>query len=110
MPTMPRDGSGRLTPPERILYAAAAVACTAVLVWIALLLSGSVLVHGSGQQEGPAVTDARERITDGAYVSWLASDGCARGQQECRDALREANARMRPYGLRVFEDGSVAPR
>lgn len=107
----------RLTVPERVVYSAIGVGCVLVLLWLGYLLSG----FGSSPDVPaypsvvPAVnvtdngTDARELITRGAYWSWAAADGCGRGPAECDRVMREVNGEAYAYGLRVFEDGSVAP-
>lgn len=107
----------RLTVPERVVYGAIGVGCVLVLVWLAYLLSGFGSFPDAPAYPSvvPAVnvtdngTDARELITRGAYWSWAAADGCGRGPAECDRVMREVNGEAYAYGLRVFEDGSVAP-
>lgn len=110
---MPQDGSARAGTIERVVSLVTAVACAVALVWIACLLTGHT--GGPDAREGSAVavldgSGSQGRVMDGAYASWLASDGCSRGHDQCVTALREANERVRPYGLRVFEDGSMTVR
>lgn len=107
----------RLTLPERVVYTVTGIACTLVLVWIGYLISGHAFP--SDAPASPSVvptvnvtdngTDVQELITRGAYWSWAAADGCGRGPAECDRVMREVNGEAYPYGLRVFEDGSVSP-
>lgn len=110
--TMPTDGSGRVGPAERILYAVTGTLCIAVLLIVGFLVSGA------GSSPDAPATDSRsaarvvsdaDMITQGGYWSWSVADGCARGPAECHDALRDVNAEAAPYGLKVWEDGSISP-
>lgn len=119
--TMPRDGSGRLTLPERITYSLIGAACAAALVllaWTTGLIGGSdtdadapaqtVPVSVVGTPAGPGTPDAdaaRELIIEGAWLSWQAYTECGEGPAECDAVLREVNAN--PYGVHFFEDGSA---
>ena len=112
--TMPTDGSGTLTVPERIVYGVIGAACLFVLVMIAWTTG----IMGGSSPDAPAtdtrnasqiVTDA-DLITQGGYWSWEVAESCGmRVPAECHATLREVNDAARHYGLRVFEDGSIAP-
>lgn len=109
--TMPRDGSGRMNPAERVLYAVTATACLAVLMIVGFLFAGvgsSPDAVPAGSPAAEIVSDA-DMITQGGYWSWAVADGCARGPAECDQALKEVNAAASAYGLRVFEDGTISP-
>lgn len=119
--TMPTDGSGRLTLPERITYSLIGAACVVALVllaWTVGLIGGSdadagrpagtVPVSVVGTPAGPGTPDrdaARELIIEGAWLSWQAYTECGEGPAQCDRALREINAN--PYGVHFFEDGSA---
>jgi hypothetical protein len=49
----------------------------------------------------------RDSFISGSEVSRDVLTQCERGHGPCDTALREANDRLRPMGLRIFEDGSV---
>jgi len=111
--TMPTDGSGRLTLPERILYSVIGGVCVAVLLILGFLVSGS----GSSpdapaadtRNAGQVVTDA-DLITQGGYWSWEVAESCGmRVPAECDKTLREVNAAAERYGVRVWEDGTISP-
>jgi hypothetical protein len=111
--TMPTDGSGRLTLPERILYSVIGGACAAVLLILGFLVSGV----GSSpdapttdtRNAGQVVTDA-DLITQGGYWSWEVAESCGmRVPAECDKTLREVNAAAERYGVRVWEDGTISP-
>lgn len=111
--TMPTDGSGRLTLPERILYSVIGGACAAVLLILGFLVSGA----GSSpdapatdtRNAGQVVTDA-DLITQGGYWSWEVAESCGmRVPAECDKTLREVNAAAERYGVRVWEDGTISP-
>jgi hypothetical protein len=114
--TMPTDGSGRLTLPERITYGLGGAATLAALIMVAWILGlfGSTAHadegYGPTPPAGVSATDerARDLIIEGGYLSWQASNGCGQGPAECDRALREANAN--PYGITVMEDGSLIRR
>lgn len=114
--TMPVDGSGRMGRAERAVVFLTGVASVIVLVWLGFLASG---VFGTSP-DAPAVNlpaatvaDARDvntdMITRGAYWSWEAATECARGDRSCDAALARINGEAAPYGLHVWEDGSVSP-
>lgn len=114
--TMPTDGSGTLTLPERIVYGLVGAACVVVLLimgWTLGLFGGS----DANAAESPALppagvsaTDNRERdlIIEGGYLAWQAWTECGNGPAACDTALRELNAN--PYGITVMEDGSLIKR
>lgn len=116
---MPTDGSGRLTAPERVVYGLIGAACVAALVILGFLVSG----FGSSPDAAPlpdrigaaavVATDTREADRDlimtGAYWSWEAAAECGRGPVSCDAALARINRESAPYGLHVWEDGSVSP-
>lgn len=111
--TMPLDGSGRMGPAERILYAVTGTVCVAVLLIVGFLFSGHAFPSdapgaGDGRSASQVVSDA-DKITQGGYWSWQAADACGRGHTECAAMLREVNAAASHYGLKVWEDGSISP-
>lgn len=111
--TMPTDGSGRMNPAERVLYAVTGTVCVAVLMIIGFLLSGHAIpadapAAGDGRNASQVVSDA-DKITQGGYWSWQAADACGRGHTECAAVLREVNMAASQYGLKVWEDGSISP-
>lgn len=110
--TMPTDGSGRVSAAERILYAVTGTLCIAVLLAVAFLVSGagsSPNAPGADTRRAAQVVSDADMITQGGYWSWSVADGCARGPVQCHAALRDANAEAAPYGLKVWEDGSISP-
>ncbi len=111
--TMPTDGSGRMNPAERILYAVTGTLCLVVLVVVGFLASGAgsspdTPDAGDSRSAAQTVSDA-DMITRGGYWSWQVADGCARGPAECHTVLRDVNAQAAHYGLKVMEDGSISP-
>jgi len=114
--TMPTDGSGTLTLPERITYAVIGAACVVVLLimgWTLGLFGGSDANAAESAPVPPAgvsATDDRERelIIEGGYLAWQAYTECGNGPAACHAALRELNAN--PYGITVMEDGSLILR
>lgn len=111
--TMPTDGSGRMGPAERILYAVTGTLCLVVLVVVGFLASGAgsspdAPDAGDSRSAARVVSDA-DMITQGGYWSWQVADGCGRGPAECHTVLRQVNAEAAPYGLKVWEDGSISP-
>lgn len=110
--TMPTDGSGRMGPAERILYAVTGTLCVAVLIIVGFLVSGHAASPDApatdGRTASQVVSDA-DKITQGGYWSWQAADACGRGHTECAAVLREVNMAASQYGLKVWEDGSISP-
>lgn len=92
------QGSG-ITRAELTVCTAVGAACTAVLVWLVVMVAGAV----PGAQDGGAA------VQGGAW-SRDVSDACGRGPAECDRVLREVNADASRYGIRVYEDGSVTGR
>lgn len=110
--TMPTDGSGRVGAAERILYAVTGTLCIAVLLIMGFLVSGagsSPDAPGADTRGAAQVVSDADMLTQGGYWSWSVADGCARGPVQCHAALRDANAEAAPYGLKVWEDGSISP-
>jgi hypothetical protein len=107
--TMPTDGSGTLTVPERVVYGVIGAACLFVLVMIAWTTG---MIGGSSpdapRTPSQVVSDA-DMITQGGYWSWAVADGCARGPAECDAVLRDVNGAAQHYGVRVWEDGTISP-
>lgn len=107
--TMPQD-EYRMPWRSRVL---AGLSLTLLAVLMALL--GWTLRTPSAAPEStphsPAgVSVDADLITTGGYWSWSVTETCGmRPEAECEQTLQEVNASARQYGLKVFEDGSIAP-
>lgn len=104
----------RTSMPERIVYAligAASVAALLIMAWTTGLLGGSDADAPAPAPRTPAtVVQDADLITQGGYWSWSVAESCGMQRQtECDATLREVNDAARQYGLKVFEDGSIAP-
>jgi hypothetical protein len=106
-------GLGRI---ERTFYALIALAALGVMVWVGLLLTWHGDRHGTHTDtqgtawERPEGAQDRDLLIQGGYLSWQATDACARGPEECERMLTAINVEAASYGLVVFEDGSISPR
>lgn len=113
--SMPKDGSAKLSTVERAVFLATALsvlgAGAGFVVALVVALVGVVL----GTSAGPdtprwPLTDERAGalVVQGGHLSWEVSNACAQGPDACERAMREANDN--PYGVRVFEDGTITLR
>lgn len=105
--TMPTDGSGRLQWIDRVVIWTTVVGIVLALAWVAGLRVGHV--RGEDSRTAPVSVSTAERdrelIIQGGSMSWAAFTECGNGPAACDAILRELNAN--PYGVRVFEDGSL---
>lgn len=76
--------------------------------YLVVFLTGAMVFLGIlGGMAYPGGGTDRKGFISGSEAARDILTECERGHGPCDTTLREANDRLRPMGLRIFEDGSV---